>query len=542
MSTAVNDFNDLAGAAGLGAVRTAVAAALPPDELEGAAPVDADARPEPANDSDAAAEGAFEWPAPVLPGTRPTPDVPASLLPSWLGDMAAAVAASTQTPPALAVMLGLSVLATTLQRRFEVSPYDDDYREPLALFVAILLGSGNRKSSVFTAMTAPIVLAEKRARDRARVRVARNEAARAVARKRIERLLADAAKAKDHDERVVLRAAIEHEETEMPDEIHAPRLFTTNTTAEMLQALLVEQRGRMAILADEGDVLAVLGGLYSGGKAALDVLLQGHAGTPIRVDRAGRTAHIDRPALTVGLAIQPGTMAELAGSKRFRDSGLLARFLVVMPASNLGKRDVRLRLSVPTEVSEAYRDKLLDLLGSTDELPDKPVVLSFSDAARDLWLDLAEFVEHRLSPGGAFDAIADWAGKLPGAVARIAALLELAESGLSADTVHEDTMRRAIQLGELLTVHAQAMFGLLGADAVDVDAQAVLAWARAQQLSEFTAQHCRKAMSGRFSTAARLDAAMHRLQANHVLREVTRRNPGARSSRLFLVNPGLFVR
>jgi len=69
----------------------------------------------------------------------------------------------------------------------------------------------------------------------------------------------------------------------------------------------------------------------------------------------------------------------------------------------------------------------------------------------------------------------------------------------------------------------------------------VLAWCRAQQHHEFTAQECRLAMRGRFSTTARLDAAMHRLMSDHVLREVSRANPGARPSRLFLVNPGLFV-
>lgn len=533
--TKVTDFNDQAAQSGLNAVRQTV-----DKVLKGAAAGRSTPELERAEERTIIHVDA-PWPAPLLPGTRRTPDIPATLLPGWLGDMAAAVSASTQTPPALAVLIGLSVLATALQRRYEVSPYGDDYREPLALFLAVLLGSGNRKSAVFSAMTAPIVLAEKRARDRARSRIARNESERAVSRKRIERLLADSAKAKEDGDRENVRAAIQAEEEAMPEELHAPRLFTTNATAEVLQALLVEQRGRIAILADEGDVLAVLGGLYSGGKAALDVLLMGHAGTPIRVDRAGRTAHIDRPALTIGLAIQPGTMAELAGSKRFRDSGLLARFLVAMPASNLGRRDVRLRLPIPSEVREVYQARLLRLLDGEDAAAEPSRVLTFTDAARDMWLDLAEHVEHGLGPGGTFDAIADWAGKLPGAVARIAGLLELADSGLEAREVHQDTMARAIELGHLLTAHAQAMFGLLGADAIDVDAQAVVAWVRAQQLREFTAQQCRMAMRGRFSTTQRLDAAMHRLISEHVLRETSRPNPNARPSRLFVVNPALFV-
>lgn len=108
----LTDFNDLAATAGLEVVREAI------NEAVNAAP------PSPPTP---------EWPDPILPGLRRVPDIPTTVLPDWLAAMAHAVAESTQTPPALAVMSSLAVLATVLQRRFEVAPYSDSYTEPLSL-------------------------------------------------------------------------------------------------------------------------------------------------------------------------------------------------------------------------------------------------------------------------------------------------------------------------------------------------------------------------------------------------------------------------
>ena len=148
------------------------------------------------------------WPEPALPGHVRTPDIPADLLPTWLGNMARAVSDSTQTPPALAVMSILAVLATVLQRRFDVAPHGDSYIEPLALWTLSASPSGTRKSAVLGAMLGPLVYWEKLLRDRMRGDIAKANAQRAVAKKRIERLQQDGAKAKDASERAAITAEI----------------------------------------------------------------------------------------------------------------------------------------------------------------------------------------------------------------------------------------------------------------------------------------------------------------------------------------------
>jgi len=529
-----SDFNDLAREVGGGAVTAVISSAIANhrqrDEI--AAKRDSEVR-----------QIGENWPDPILPGHVPVPDIPVDLLPSWVKDMAGAVAESTQTPPALAVMVSLSVLATCLHRRFEVAPWgeDDDYTEPLSIWTLTALPSGSRKTAVIGALAAPLVHWEKLERDRLRQEIARAHSARLVAKKRIEKLTKDAVNAENDQERERIRKMIEDEENAMPPELRAPRLFTGDVTAERLQALLVEHGERMSVMSDEAGIFLIMAGMYSGGMASLDVFLQGHAGMPMRVDRADRCAHVDRPALTFGLALQPGVLADVASSRRFRDSGLLARFLFAMPDSNVGQRDVRRRWSIPNYIRQEYERRLHGLLDGREQFASKPRVLGMTAPARDIWLDFADEIEKQQGERGALESIADWSSKLPGAAARIAALFELGEDGEAAREVGESATSKAVALCRLLIQHAHAAFGLLGADATDTDATTIVKWAREGGHISFSKRQCQKAMEGRFRTISRLDKALERLAHSDVARIDKVPNKGAPPTTMIRMNPKLFV-
>ncbi|MFZ4539726.1 YfjI family protein [Propionivibrio sp.] len=531
----LSDFNDLAREAGPGAVATLITSAISTHKA---------ANENAANRSDAMRMDQLlatveEWPDPMIPGIKSTPEIPASLLPSWVGDMALSVADSTQTPPAMAVALALSVLATVLQRRFEVVPFGegDDYTEPLSLWTLTAMPSGARKTAVINALTDPLMKWEKLERDRLRREIITVNAARAVAKKRIDKLVIDAAKAAGYEARKSIQEEIEIEEDTMPAEIFPPKLFTGDTTAETLQSMLVKQGERMAVLTDEGGIFLVMAGLYSGGNASLDVFLQAHAGSPVRVDRAEREAYLEHPALSFGLALQPGILSDVASGRRFRDSGLLARFLYAMPVSNVGKRDVRRRVPIPPGVRSSYEAGIFGLLDKRPLQPLPPVLLPFSDAAKELWLDFAEEIERSQGEGGKLESISDWTSKLPGAAARMAGLIELAEVGLGAYHISEGAAARGVALARALIPHAQEAFGLLGSDAADVDAKAMLMWIRAEGKASFQRRTCQKAMEGRFRSVERLIKAADRLVQQDVLREEKRANKGARASVWYRVNP-----
>lgn len=480
----------------------------------------------------------------ALPGAIKPPAFRAvELLPGIMGEMAQAVARSTQTSEAASVMCLLSVLAAVLQRRYEVAPYGDEYREILALWTLIALASGARKTAIISALSAPIHRYEKLERDRLRAEIARVTSRRLVGKKRIESLTQQAAKAADAHERENFRQQIEDEELAMPNEMRAPRLFTGDVTPERLQNMIAEQGERMAVLSDEAGMFQILAGQYSGGTSAnLDAILQSHSGAPFRADRAGREAHVDRPALSFCLMIQPGILANLAGVRHFRDCGLMARFLPVIPENLVGTRDVRSRIGVPSALSSEWERLIFDLLPRTDPAPPgAPIILDLSDEARELWLVFSEKVERNQGDGGRFESISDWSGKLPGAVARIAALLELAQSRGEARTVGADCMRRAVRLASLLIPHAEAAFRLLGADAVEDDARALLRWIQANRLTQFKRSEAQKALEGRFRTVKRLEDAAARLTEWNALSPVRmQRNAGARPTPLYYVNPALF--
>jgi replicative DNA helicase len=106
-------------------------------------------------ESTTAAHGS-RWAPPIPFGVAgQVPAFPVEVLPGWLGEYVAAVATATQTPPDLAGMLALAVLATVAAGAVEVEPRSG-WREPLCVFVAVGMDAGARKSSVFTALTRPV--------------------------------------------------------------------------------------------------------------------------------------------------------------------------------------------------------------------------------------------------------------------------------------------------------------------------------------------------------------------------------------------------
>jgi putative DNA primase/helicase len=253
-------------------------------------------------------------------------------------------------------------------------------------------------------------------------------------------------------------------------------------------------------------------------------------------------AHIDKPALSFNLMIQPALMSEVAGSKGFRDSGLLARFLYAVPATNVGQRNVRSHISLDPVTRERYETVVMRLLdnwlcepGTVPQVQ----VLTFTPAALEIWHDFAQHIEDKQGDGGVFESIRDWTSKLAGAVARISTLLELVTTGLHATVVDYESMHLAVRLAEALIPHAMAAFGLLGCDSTEADALAVLKWVQAHGYEEFTRHKCQKAMEGRFRSVDKLKRALDRLDAMDCTREFKRRNKGAPASVYYKVNPKL---
>ncbi len=324
-----------------------------------------------------------------------------------------------------------------------------------------------------------------------------------------------------------------------------PRLIADDITTEAAASLLAEQGGRLAVLSAEGGIFSTLAGRYSKGVPSLEVFLKGHAGDLLRIDRKGRPPeHIEAPALTLGLAVQPEVLRQIAHMPGFRGRGLLARILYSLPANNVGRRQVGAP-SVPEHVQEAYYSNGKALVSSLHEWTD-PAVLVLTPAAAELLLDFERDLEPRLHPDtGDLGHVADWASKLVGAMVRIAGLLHLATHLTDGwgQPVSADTAVSAVRFADYYTAHALATFDLMGVDPAVEGARVVLDWLARTRPEVFTR---RDAFSGvsrvQFPKVGDLDPALELLIEHGYIRPLDvepRSGPGRRPSPPYLVHPSL---
>jgi replicative DNA helicase len=496
-----------------------------------------------------ATHGGRSWEPPIPFGVSgEVPAFPVEVLPGWLGDYVAAVATATQTPPDLAGMLALAVLATVTGGAVEVQPRSG-WREPLCLFMAVGMDAGTRKSSVFTALTQPVADFEHQQA---------TAALPAITETITLRRIADQAAA--HAEAAASKAPIDQQQERQADAIDraaeaanlivppVPRWLVDDATPEALAGLLATY-GRIALLSPEGDVFDQMAGRYNQAAGPnLGVYLKGHAGDLLKVDRRGRPPeYVQRPCLTIGLTVQPEVLQGLAGRPGFGGRGLLARFLYSLPASLMGRRQPGAP-PVPQAVADRYALELQALAASLATPVDDqdPTLLTLDPQAAELLLSFERDLEPRLAAdSGDLAHLAGWAAKLAGATCRIAALLHLASHLHDgwAQPIGADTLTAAIRLADYLVEHTRAVFDLMGADPRTDDARWLLDWIARTNHAQFSRRDAHQAARGRFPKATDLEPALRLLEEHSYLRRVDpepSRDPHGRgrpASPRFLVNP-----
>ncbi|AGL21468.1 DUF3987 domain-containing protein [Actinoplanes sp. N902-109] len=486
---------------------------------------------------------ASPWPTPIPLSARNAPrPFPVKALPAPIADMVGAVAEFTQTPVDLAGCIALAALSTAAGGRAEVE-VRGSWREPANLFTVVVLPPGSRKSAVFAALIRPLLAAEGALIERTRPAVIEAELALRVAAKAADRAANAAAAASELSARDRLladaaAAAMTAEAITVPP---LPRLVADDVTSEQAASLLAEQGGRLSVLSPEGGIFATLAGRYSGAPN-LEVFLKGHAGDMLRVDRRSRPAeHVDRPALTLGLAVQPEVLRDIAQMPGFRGKGLLARILFAIPENTVGRRRVGAD-PVPGSVASTYAESLSALvLGLADRR--EPSILKLTPDASQRMLAIEREVEPRLAPAGSWAHIVDWGSKYAGAVARIASLLHLAEHLLNGldRPIEAITLDQAAEIGEYFADHALTAFDDMGADPLIDDARHVLGWIERTHSEQFTKRDLFTALSrGKFRKAADLDPVLNLLLRTAICDR--RRCPNAVVLGVLRRRPGWFIR
>lgn len=418
------------------------------------------------------AQTVSEWERPIPFEQVELPEFPVEALPERARRYVEAVAEALQVPVDMPGTAALAVMACCTQGKYYVEP-KPNWTEPVNLYAVIIAEPAERKSAVTSLMTKPIKNYESNYNASHTEDIEANQSKKRILQKErdnLERLLADPKKEhtyeqeQRHDEVVKELSAFE--------EMSFLRLYVDDVTPEALTLFMDQNGGCASILSAEGGIFDQLtGGMYSK-TVNIDVFLKAHAGDSIRVDRITRSCNtINNPALTMLLAIQPNVLCGLMQNETFRGRGLTARFLYTMPKTLVGKRQyhtAEIPISARLDYEGMVENLLSEYLNPTTENPAK-ITLS-ADASEKLE---GFFMELEPQLQNEFNNFSEWAGKLCGAVVRIAGLLcradakrnELQDDSFTLE-VDGETMTRAIALGRYYLKHAEAAFLLMGADPI----------------------------------------------------------------------------
>lgn len=485
------------------------------------------------------------WGEPIPLGPRPPDPYPVDALPRWLREHVASVADHTQTPTDLPLLLALSALSVAVANkcRLTVRP---GHREPAHVWTATVLPPGSRKSPVFQHMARPVLEYEEDMAASIAPERQRAQDEREVVEKALEQAKRDAAKAAGDEEYGEARDRLHElrERLEGIDVSPAPRLVASDVTSEKLAKMMAENGGRLAILAPEGDLFRIMAGRYSGG-LNFDHYKRAWTGDePIRDDRMGREgSHVHRPALTMGLTLQPSVLETLEAKEAFRGEGLLARFLYASPDSGIGDRLTGADVPALDEgAARRYGDHLRRLLDTEARDVDDngelvPHELKLEPGARDALFAFEGEVEGMLGPGGTLEHIRDWGAKLAGHVTRVAVLLHVARrAGERVNPwgapVTTKAMEAAVQVGRAAVPHALQVFDALEADTETALARYTLERIRFLTSSDGeppTKRDLFEKVKGKvgLGTVEELDDVLGTLQAHRLARVVPRPANGA---------------
>jgi hypothetical protein len=489
-----------------------------------------------------------DWETPIPFDDFDLPRFPLATLPDWQQAFVKQLSEETQTPADMAAVQSLAAVAVCVARNVEIEARSG-WREPLNLFTLTVLESGNRKSKVVSEIVRPLEVFESDLARDMRDGIAEAINDRTILVQRLERAQKDCAKLDGEKLRLrkeqARKIARELEAFEIPV---APRFFVDDVTPETLASKLCEQGGRIGLFSAEGGIFETIAGRYSNGAPNLDVFLKGHCGDTLRIDRRHRSEHIERPALTIGLAVQSDVLRGLTDKPGFRGRGLLGRFLYCLPVSTLGRRKARTN-PINSETRRTYEQYLIKL-AAIQPNGNGVITLQLSRDADDYLVAFQEEIEPKFAEGGEFANFGDWAGKLCGAILRIAGIIHLADSASTSPhfsrEVSAETLKRAIEIGRYFVPHAQAAYSEMGADpqieAAKYALRWIVKWAESGDSASFRKQDIWQGTKGKFKKVSELDKALGLLCEHFFIRQAVKDNPkkpGRRPGGIFEVNPSL---
>lgn len=438
---------------------------------------------------------AEEWPTiePLGGVDDMLPTFPIDVFPAWISEHIEQVAQELQVPVDLPAMLALTALSTAAAKRAEVF-LTRTWREQLCLYLVCALPPGAGKSPAFGQMLGPLTELEIELLADSATRIGEQRTRRAVAEKLYK-------KAIDNATTGMAEALAAGEELARHVVDAEPRLFVDDLTVEKMGAMMRDQGGRLAIVSTEGGLFDQMAGRYNDkAKASLDPYLQMWSGDTVRVDRIGRdSVIIDKPALTIGITVQPSVLQALAERPELKSRGLTARFMYALPASNVGWRNMTVEAHLADDIAERYHDNLQRLWRSLADLT-PPMRIEVDHDAKAMFMAWRQELETQRRPGGDLAPLTEWSTKVESSVVRVAGLLHIA-AGKGQSAIDVADMSAALDVGRYWIDHAHAVHQMWSTDDTLEIARRIVAWIRRKSLTEFTIRECYNASRSLTPTA-----------------------------------------
>jgi hypothetical protein len=476
------------------------------------------------------------------------PKFPSECLPAAMRAYVESVAECRQVPVDLPAFLAIAVAAAAGARKYRVY-IGESHDEPLNIWTVSALPPGSRKTDTYEDMAEPLRIEQSRLSAIMKPAIDSAKAFQKIREKRMEHLLSQAAK----EENQAKRDKLSQEYTDLGQSAakvpsYPQLLVGGDTTPEAIAGILEDQGGKIAIMDTEGGLFSIISGRYdSKGESNLDVWLKLHAGDDLLINRKNKPPiEVSKPAGTIALTVQPGVIKDLAGKKEFNDRGLLGRFLYSIPESLIGTRLYQNKRADPT-AKAAYLDAIRNIFSQpnqwstsdNDRAPHYELFIRGNTLA--IWTKFCNDIEKRQAAGGDLAGIKDWASKSASAIARIAGIFHIVETGGDPDNdeIPAETMRMACEIGNRYLIdHTKAAYGLMSMTADTHLARGILTWVAAKGKDTFTATDF---WADNRSKAERVDELLPGFEAlvdRGILRELPGTTTGGRRAKYrYEVNP-----
>ena len=398
-----------------------------------------------------------EWENPKDLKNYDLPEFPVETIPSSLKEYVIQLSEELQVPEDMVGTSLLGILSICNQGKYVVEA-KKNWQEPMNIYVQIIANSSERKSPTCRRISFPIYDYEHTLNENSKLDLIINKSDKELLEGKIFSLKKRLKNTKNYD--YITENNLREAEKELANfkDLNPIQLIADDITTEALASIMAKNNEKMAIVSAEGGIFSIIGGRYNNNIPNLDLYLKAYSKEPVKIDRkSGESLTLYSPSLVMVLFVQPMVLESFFKNSTFIGRGLCARFLYSYPESKVGNRKME------TEpVSEEIESEYIRLINSL--LTNKTnSVLTLSSESYETFIQFCQWLELQLKDD--LEEIADWVGKLPGTVLRIAGNLHLVENYHTGNTIiNTHFMKNAIVLAKYYIAHALYVYNKMGSN------------------------------------------------------------------------------